>query len=124
MRAITILALVMAAAWACEAQSNVYSFGIYSCGRSYEKQWIVGRGMTCFGYEQYEQFLDDRGRDVTYFSSNSRPFTEVHLGPAHVRVPGTARKVAVVSGALSLFVLLVLGLYYFRRRKTNVQGFA
>ena len=131
MRILIAFLFTMAAAFACEAQV-VYSVGVYSMGRTYERDWTFGRGSLRFGVVQYRQSQDASGRDLHSFSDviargvASPRYSTLYFGPAHFTVRGPASAAAAFSGValVSLALLFAVGVSRTRRHHNHAHNAA
>src|SRR3954470_6454427 len=112
MRLSTALLAMLAATLACEAQT-IHSVGVYSMGRTHERDWTVGSGAMRFGFEQYSQYRDASGRDLHVFSDvmakgvSSPRYTILHCGPGRFRIRGPAWCAATMVGIVVVSLLFV-----------------
>ena|SRR5882672_4685954 len=129
MRSFSLACVLLVAALACQSQTPVYSVAVYGMGRAYEWQWTLGSGATLIGFEQYRQWQDASGRDLSAFSDvetkgvASPRYTGVYCGPIRFRVRGPAWLAAsvVAIGIASLFLLVIAGIGRIRRQQPHAD---
>jgi hypothetical protein len=112
MRTLTTFLFLLAVVFIGQAQ--VYSVGVYSMGRTYERDWTIGNSSMRFGFEQFLQYQDASGRDLHSFSDvtalavASPRYTTVYFGPLHFTVRGRAGPAAAVSAIISVILASLL----------------
>jgi hypothetical protein len=134
-RALTATFVLLASVLLGHAQ-KIYSVGVYSMGRTHECDWSpITRGGLRFGFEQYRQYQDASGTDLSVFSDvttkgvASPRYTEIYYGKSHFRVRGPAWFGATIAGVVfvSASLALVVGVARIRqpgrRNALNLKGF-
>jgi len=103
----TVLAsLVIVVALNCDAQ--IYSIHVYSGGRVYDHQWLIGSPPNYYGFTQYREYQDAQGRVLVTSQQHQTvrmpTYTHVHLGRFGFRVRMPAAGVATIA---AVFLVLL-----------------
>lgn len=110
---LTILILALVCGGFSASGQIVYEMGGYSMGRTHLGTWVLRSGSLSFGFEQYRQFQDAHGNNLTAYSDVMAKgvlnpyYATVHCGWFSFDVRGPAWLTATL---LALAVLLLLGL--------------
>ena len=94
---------------------RVYSVGVYSAGRTYERDYLIGSSSNQWGFSQYSQWEDTNGFVIINAGHErelggvQRCYTTVRLGPTSFNVRGAARSTALMFALFAAVSIAVAG---------------